>query len=626
MFCKNMFLKSIHLENFKKFKELDLEFSADLTVIKGPNEQGKSTIVSALGAGLFYDPKKDNAEIRQFKSWHSDEFYKIKMNFEADGNEWELVKDFQNRECRLTDKNSGKILDNYKEISEVLYQMGGYRNVNLFYSTACVAQDALNDIGSGKKEIEQALQDLITSGADNVSVLDIIKKLDKAIVELEKGSKNMAKNPGIIKLLNDSIEKKRGEYRELEAQLKNLQDSSFKLENVRQERDRVTKDLEIGQAELEAAKQFFISQEKIEKLKQELQRLEDDLEILGNLEKQDEDWEKEARNLNSSQGNARAGLYRKIILFIAGVFVLAGFFGFFISKIFLLALVPAIFLGWRGWRVKETGGGEDKIFEELNRKKEKNQAKREGILRGKNTEVIKEEHREFLRQRAIEQDKIDPIYKQNPPTKKDSLKLEQEISGSLKKKDQLGVEQIRLESVVASKKDYQEEFLLVEESAADLKKQLEYENNKLEVYKITKDSLFEAKDKTIVGLKEKLKEYINSFIFEITHSRYSQVALDSDLNISVYSSEKKDHVEVNKHLSRGTVDQFYLVIRFALLEILSFHKKPLIILDDPFVNFDKTRREHTKHICEDLARRFQILLFTHSDDYDDWGRVIKLEI
>ena len=79
-----------------------------------------------------------------------------------------------------------------------------------------------------------------------------------------------------------------------------------------------------------------------------------------------------------------------------------------------------------------------------------------------------------------------------------------------------------------------------------------------------------------------------------------------------------------EHLSQGTIDQFYLVARFAILDILNKGKKSLVLLDDPFHSFDAKRRENTKRVLMDLSDKFQIILFTHSSDYDSWGEVVKI--
>jgi uncharacterized protein YhaN len=45
-------------------------------------------------------------------------------------------------------------------------------------------------------------------------------------------------------------------------------------------------------------------------------------------------------------------------------------------------------------------------------------------------------------------------------------------------------------------------------------------------------------------------------------------------------------------------------------------KKPPLILDDPFVNFDSGRLANTLNFFKTLAADYQIIIFTLSDLYD----------
>jgi len=79
-----------------------------------------------------------------------------------------------------------------------------------------------------------------------------------------------------------------------------------------------------------------------------------------------------------------------------------------------------------------------------------------------------------------------------------------------------------------------------------------------------------------------------------------------------------------ENLSKGTIDQFYLLARFAILDILNKGVKSLVLLDDPFLGFDAGRKARTKEILADLSSAFQIIIFTHSPEYDDWGKVVEI--
>lgn len=63
-------------------------------------------------------------------------------------------------------------------------------------------------------------------------------------------------------------------------------------------------------------------------------------------------------------------------------------------------------------------------------------------------------------------------------------------------------------------------------------------------------------------------------------------------------------------LSRGTAEQLYLSIRFALASEFARHTPLPLIMDDIFVNFDARRLEACIRELEELAERHQILVFT----------------
>ena len=42
------YIKKLHIEGFKKFKEFDVEFNEHLNILVGENEAGKSTILEAI--------------------------------------------------------------------------------------------------------------------------------------------------------------------------------------------------------------------------------------------------------------------------------------------------------------------------------------------------------------------------------------------------------------------------------------------------------------------------------------------------------------------------------------------------------------------------------------------------
>ena len=145
------------------------------------------------------------------------------------------------------------------------------------------------------------------------------------------------------------------------------------------------------------------------------------------------------------------------------------------------------------------------------------------------------------------------------------------------------------------------------------------------IYELIIENLGEARLTTIQELKKELQDFISEYIGEVTDGRYHKVEVGDDLSLRLFSQEKNEFIVPSGVLSQGTLDQIYLVARFALLKIFSHaNHRPFVILDDPFHSFDAKRKERTRVIVEELSKDFQILLLTHSDEYDKWGVVREL--
>jgi uncharacterized protein YhaN len=100
------------------------------------------------------------------------------------------------------------------------------------------------------------------------------------------------------------------------------------------------------------------------------------------------------------------------------------------------------------------------------------------------------------------------------------------------------------------------------------------------------------------------------FFRTMTEGRYLRVIAPLDgTDIQV---ERHDGIRLAPQLlSRGTAEQLYLAMRFALLRDYAGHTDPLpVVFDDVLVNFDPGRIRNTLHAIRELAATHQILLFT----------------
>jgi exonuclease SbcC len=93
------------------------------------------------------------------------------------------------------------------------------------------------------------------------------------------------------------------------------------------------------------------------------------------------------------------------------------------------------------------------------------------------------------------------------------------------------------------------------------------------------------------NFNRKVRELAANSLPQFTESRYEYLQIDEDLNVRVFSNEKKDFMSLEE-VSSGTQRQIMLALRLALSHELSVRtgKGPqFVFLDEPFAFFDAVR-------------------------------------
>ena len=75
-------------------------------------------------------------------------------------------------------------------------------------------------------------------------------------------------------------------------------------------------------------------------------------------------------------------------------------------------------------------------------------------------------------------------------------------------------------------------------------------------------------------------------------------------------------------LSQGTLDQFYLAARLALVRQVTQLKNPPLVFDDPFITFDDARARQALGLLKAMARDHQVIYLTCSSRYDAVADVV----
>jgi len=306
-----MRLKSVQLQNYRRYKSAELELPDGLVSIIGPNGSGKSTLMEAVAWALFGNQSEivrtGKESIKRQGTAHTDPcMVRIEFDFEDTGYIVERTMKGKN----LTMNASMYAGDNLmargtEEVSQALMKLFGMDHKSFFISVFA-RQKELNaltsqpkgerkkmvlrllDIESIDEAIKQIREDAryaknaIQSARDDLTTEDggsAIEELEKELVGLAKQDKKLSS-------------RKKG----LEAELK-------KIENVHK---KLKKELE-SQEKLAREKEQLESSKKVYEAK--LSTLKDQKEELANELKQHEKLEAQFRVLEPKASKAKSDLF-----------------------------------------------------------------------------------------------------------------------------------------------------------------------------------------------------------------------------------------------------------------------------------------------------------------------------
>jgi uncharacterized protein YhaN len=109
-----------------------------------------------------------------------------------------------------------------------------------------------------------------------------------------------------------------------------------------------------------------------------------------------------------------------------------------------------------------------------------------------------------------------------------------------------------------------------------------------------------------------LMKSASKYLSDLTLGRYTSVrAVIGEKEQDLEVVEGESHTKRANELSRGTAEQLFLAMRFALIEEYAKNAEPMpVVLDDILVNFDPQRAKAACKVIMDLSERFQVIFLT----------------
>jgi DNA repair exonuclease SbcCD ATPase subunit len=222
-------ISSLTVRELRRYRNQEIELAPGLTIVRGPNEAGKSTLQRAIELALTRKVTSAAGDLDGLVSWDAapDARTSIEMAFtyeDEDGgiHEGRLEKAFRGQRGQVRMELGDEVITDPARADEALAELSGVPTEAFFRSTASVRHHELAGLQRDEAALRDRLQASI-SGADR-GTSRARKKLDRALHDLQTRG---AKNPGRLKTAEDAVAG-------VEARLRAGEDALAKLEQDRE--------------------------------------------------------------------------------------------------------------------------------------------------------------------------------------------------------------------------------------------------------------------------------------------------------------------------------------------------------------------------------------------------------
>jgi recombinational DNA repair ATPase RecF len=218
-------IQRLSLTDFRRYRDLAIELAPGLTVIRGPNEAGKTTIQRALELALTRKVTGTGADLDALRPWDADPDARpvVAMEFtdedvEHGVRQGRLEKAFRGARGTVRLELDGQLVSDPVLAEQALAEVTGIPTEAFFRSTASVRHHEVADLDRDEATLRDRLQASISGGDRGTSRAK--KQLERALRDLQtKGEKN----PGRLKVAEEAVARGRAAVEEGEVALAQLE-------------------------------------------------------------------------------------------------------------------------------------------------------------------------------------------------------------------------------------------------------------------------------------------------------------------------------------------------------------------------------------------------------------------
>ena len=252
----------LQLHGIGRHRDLDISLSPGFTIVRGPNEAGKSTIQRGLELALFRKPTAQGVEIEELKSWGAgaDESPSVRLEFVVEEENEDtggivalagvLEKEYRGQSGRVALTFDGQTYTDPARAAQVIADLTGVPSEQFFRSTASIRHEELDDLDRDEGALRDRLQASLGGGDKGSSRAK--NRLEEAVRNLKSRGD---KNPGRLKIAEEAVARAEVALRSGEAALEKLEHDRDALAQARTARARAESRLAESRNMLEGARQ-----------------------------------------------------------------------------------------------------------------------------------------------------------------------------------------------------------------------------------------------------------------------------------------------------------------------------------------------------------------------------------
>ena len=576
-----MRIESLHIDKFGKLRSFDLAFPEGLTIVRGDNESGKTTILAFLRA-MLYGLNGKSASIaqndrRKYMPW-GETSMGGSLRLTDGRSAWEIARVFGQTKkqdtLRVTDLASGEAVElpAGDEPGRVLLGV----DEAVFADTLYVSARGSRPSGDGAA-LTDKIRNLVGTGSEDVdlkSVLDRLRAAKNAIAPRAKDKGQLA----AVQREQDEVQR---------ALLASAQEQQ-ELARLR-ERVQALSDAPSPAASRATAASRSALRERIAEKERAALRLADYRRQVDALDARIAALEAQAlpEKAPAPAGRAPELLFLALALLVSAASVACGllFTNYAFAGLIATAGLSVLYMRAKDAReAAEEAPAAAAAAPETGR--ELAAARRERAMYVQQSERLAGQIAQM--EAAIEAEMAPP----DPARQEALISARVELEALEKRAGDPAALRARLAALKT-----QESALLQRLAALDMAEQ----------------ALGEAARERQQGFAPELAGHVERILSRVTAGKYARAAISQSLEISLQPGAGA--LQPWEFFSGGTVELMYLALRLGLIRMLEKHSGPLpALLDDPFVLLDDARCREALGVLRDAAQAgSQVLLFTCQD-------------